>query len=102
LALNVNDLAGFYTGSGAQQRGKDRTIRGNLVAGNVNYDGSQAEFRKVMLTFQFAVDCDKNIVRFRCVGNQQTVFGSAPANLAHSSDQVAWKCGFDPGIDAFI
>lgn len=85
-ASNVNYLARFCASSGAQQFSKDRTIRGNFVAGNVNDDSSQAEFRKVVLMFQFAVDCDKDIERFLCVGEQGTVFASAPANLAHGSD----------------
>jgi len=70
----------------------------------MNHDGSQTEFRKVMLTFHFAVDCDKDIKRFLCVGEEGTVFASAPANLAHSSDHVSLtlKCVFDAGIDAFI
>jgi hypothetical protein len=104
LKLHVNYLAGFYGASGVPEPRKDRTVRGDLVAGNMNHDGSHAEFGKVMLAFQFAVDCDKDVVRFRCVGDQQTVFGSAPANLAHSSDQVALtlKCIFHAGIDAFI
>jgi hypothetical protein len=55
-----------------------------------------------MLTFQLAVDCDEDIKRLLCVSQQGGVFASAPTDLAHSSNHMAWKCGFDPRIDAFI
>jgi hypothetical protein len=86
LRLDVNYLAGSYGGSRVQELRKERTVRGDLVAGNMNHDGSHAEFGKVVLAFQFVVVRDKDIVRFLCMGNQQAVFASAPANLAHGSD----------------
>jgi hypothetical protein len=55
-----------------------------------------------MLAFQFAVDRDKDIKGFLRMGEERAILAAAPANLAHCTDQVAWKRGLHPGIDAFI
>lgn len=57
----MNHISGSDGFGCLEQRGEDRLVGADFIAGHVSYDGPEPELFEVVLLLEFAINCNENV-----------------------------------------